>query len=77
MGSLLRVYRHVERYWRMMLRSRSHKGSVRWEAFVARKRRYPLQHPKRSLPYTRLKQYAVRCIIVCRASCGKSARDVL
>ena len=39
--------------------SRSQKGYVRWEAFVAIKRRYPLQRPKLSLPYTRLKQYAV------------------
>ena len=58
-GSLLGVYRHVERYWRTMLSSRSQKGNVRWEAFVAIKRRYPLQRPKLSLPYTRLKQYAV------------------
>jgi len=58
-GSLLGVYRHVERSWRTMLSSRSQKGYVRWEAFVAIKRRYPLQRPKLSLPYTRLKQYAV------------------
>ena len=49
-GSLLDVYRHVERYWRVMLRSRSHKGHVRWEAFLAMKRRYRLQRPKLSLP---------------------------
>ena len=46
-----------------MLRSRSQKGKVRWEVFLAIKRRYPLQRPKLSLPYTRLntrlKQYAV------------------
>ena len=58
-GSLLGVYRHVERYWREMLSSRSQKGKVRWEVFLAIKRRYPLQRPKLSLPYTRLKQYAV------------------
>ena len=51
--------RHVERYWREMLSSRSQKGKVRWEVFLAIKWRYPLQRPKRSLPYTRLKQYAV------------------
>jgi len=38
-GSLLGVYRHVERYWRTMLSSRSQKGYVRWKAFVAIKRR--------------------------------------
>jgi group II intron reverse transcriptase/maturase len=58
-GSLLGVYRHVERYWRAMLSSRSQKGKMRWEVFLAIKRRYPLQRPKLSLPYTRLKQYAV------------------
>src|SRR5262249_10130778 len=34
-GSLLGVYRHVERYWREMLSSRSQKGKVRWEVFWA------------------------------------------
>jgi RNA-directed DNA polymerase len=63
-GSLLRVYRHVEHYWREMLSSRSQKGKVRWEVFLAIKRKYPLQRPKLSLPYTRLKQYAVLCSIV-------------
>jgi hypothetical protein len=58
-GSLLGVYRHVERDWRTMLSSRSQKGHVRWEAFVAIKRRHPRQRPKLSLPYTRLQQYAV------------------
>jgi hypothetical protein len=53
------VYRHVERYWREMLSSRSQKGKIRWEVFLAIKRKYPLQRPKLSLPYTRLKQYAV------------------
>jgi hypothetical protein len=57
--SLLGAYRHVERYWREMLSSRSQKGKIRWEVFLAIKRKYPLQRPKLSLPYTRLKQYAV------------------
>ena len=42
-----------------MLSSRSQKGMVHWEVFVAIKRKYPHQRPKLSLPYTRLKQYAV------------------
>jgi group II intron reverse transcriptase/maturase len=58
-GSLLGVYRHVERYWRAMLSSRSQKGKVRWEVFLAIKRKYPFQRPKLTLPYMRLKQYAV------------------
>jgi RNA-directed DNA polymerase len=60
LGSLLRVYRSVERYWRKMLSSRSQQAQVRWEVFLAIKRTYPLQRPKLSLPYARLKQYAVR-----------------
>jgi group II intron reverse transcriptase/maturase len=58
-GSLLRVYRSVEGYWRRMLSSRSRKGYVRWEVFLAIKRTYPLQRPKLRVPYARLKQYAV------------------
>jgi RNA-directed DNA polymerase len=59
LGSLLRVYRYVEGYWRRMLSSRSRKGYVRWEVFLAIKRTYPLQRPKLRVPYARLKQYAV------------------
>jgi RNA-directed DNA polymerase len=42
-----------------MLSSRSQKGKVQWEVFLKIKSTYPLQRPKLSLPYTRLKQYAV------------------
>lgn len=59
LGSLQRVYRSIERYWRKMLSSRSQKGKVRWEVFLKIKCTYPLQLPKLSLPYTRLKQFAV------------------
>jgi hypothetical protein len=59
LGSLQRLYDNVERYWRKMLSSRSQKGKVRWEVFQQIKNTYPLSHPKLSLPYTRLKQYAV------------------
>ena len=59
LGSLQRVYRNVQRYWRKMLSSRSQKGRVRWEVFLAIKRTYPLQRPKLSLPYARVGQYAV------------------
>src|SRR5919109_4290834 len=38
LGSLLRVYRNVERYWRKMLSSRGQKGKVRWEVFLEIKR---------------------------------------
>jgi RNA-directed DNA polymerase len=59
LGSLQRIYRSIERYWRKMLSSRSQKGKVRWEVFLKIKCTYPLQLPKLSLPYTRLKQFAV------------------
>lgn len=59
LGSLKRVYRSVERYWRKMLSSRSQKGRVRWGVFLDIKRTYPLQLPKLSLPYARIRQYAV------------------
>jgi hypothetical protein len=59
LGSLLRVYRNVERYWRKMLSSRRQKGKGRWEVFLHIKRTHPLQRPKLHLPYRRLKQYAV------------------
>jgi hypothetical protein len=58
-GSLLRVYRKVERYWRARLSRRSQKGGLRWDVFVAIKGTYPLQRPKLYLPYTQLKHYAV------------------
>ena len=40
-GARLGISRHVERYWRAMLRSRSQKGKVHWEVFLTIKRRYP------------------------------------
>jgi RNA-directed DNA polymerase len=58
-GSLLRVYRHVERYWRRMLSSRNREGQLHWDVFLAIKGTYPLQRPKLYLPYTQLRQYAV------------------
>jgi group II intron reverse transcriptase/maturase len=58
LGSLLRVYRSVERSWRKMLSRRSQQGQVRWEVFFAIKRTYPLPRPKLSLPDARLKPYA-------------------
>jgi hypothetical protein len=46
MGSLPGVYRHVERYWRAMLSSRSQQRKVCWEVFLAIKRKYPLPASK-------------------------------
>jgi hypothetical protein len=44
-----------------VLRSRSQRGKVRWEVFLAIKRTCLLQRPKLSVPYRRLKQYATFC----------------
>ena len=57
--ALQRVHRFVERYWYKMLCSRSRKGHFRWEVFNRIKARWPLQRPRLSLPYQRLKAYAV------------------
>jgi RNA-directed DNA polymerase len=60
LGSLRRVDRSVERSWRTRLSSRRQKAQVRWEVFLGIKRPSPLQRPKLSLPYARLKPYTVR-----------------
>lgn len=59
LGSLQRIYRNVENYWRKMLSSRSQKGNVCWDVFQEMKSTYPLLQPKLSLPYRRIKQFAV------------------
>jgi RNA-directed DNA polymerase len=46
LGSLQRVYRSIERYWRKMLSSRSQKGKVRWEVFL--KSSAPIRYSYRS-----------------------------
>jgi group II intron reverse transcriptase/maturase len=57
--ALQRVHRAVERYWRKMLSSRSHKGHITWEVFHRIKERYPLQRPKLYLPSRELQTIAV------------------
>ena len=53
--ALQRVHRAVERYWRIMLSSRSWKGEVLWK----HKARFPLLRPKLYLPYSELQAIAV------------------
>jgi hypothetical protein len=43
--ALQRVHRAVERYWRIMLSSRSWKGQVLWKQFQQIKERFPLVRP--------------------------------
>jgi hypothetical protein len=57
--ALQRVHRAVERYWRIMLSSRSWKGQVLWQHFQQIKERFPLVRPKLYLPYSELQAIAV------------------
>jgi RNA-directed DNA polymerase len=57
--ALQRVHRAVERYWRIMLSSRSWKGEVLWKQFQQIKKRFPLVRPKLYLPYSELQAIAV------------------
>jgi RNA-directed DNA polymerase len=57
--ALQRVHRGVERYWRIMLSSRSWKGAVLWTHFQQIKARFPLVRPKLYLPYSELQAIAV------------------
>jgi hypothetical protein len=52
-------YRAVERYWRIMLSSRSWKGQVLWKQFQQIKERFPIVRPKLYLPYSELQAIAV------------------
>ncbi|MDH3899267.1 MAG: group II intron reverse transcriptase/maturase [Deltaproteobacteria bacterium] len=57
--SLFKIYRFTERYWHKMLCSRSRKSYITWERFQFLKQVFPLQRPKISLPYSRMKSFAV------------------
>jgi len=57
--ALQRVHRAVERYWRIMLSSRTWKGQVLWKQFQQIKDRLPLVRPKLYLPYSELQAIAV------------------
>ena len=57
--SLFMIYRYAERYWHKMLGSRSRKSYITWERFQSLKQVFPLQRPKLSVPYMRMKALAV------------------
>jgi hypothetical protein len=57
--SLFRIYRYTERYWHKMLSSRTQKSYITWERFNSLKQVFPLQRPKLSVPYMRMKALAV------------------
>lgn len=56
---LRRLYRIVERYWRMMLSSRSRHGYLRWDAYRRIIAQHPLQQPKLRVPYGKLRALVV------------------
>jgi len=58
-SALEKVHRFVERYWRMMLNSRSREGSVTWDVFHNIKERYPLRRPSLKLSYVEFQSFAV------------------
>ena len=57
--SLFKIHRFAERYWHKMLCSRSRKSYITWERFQSLKEVFPLQRPKLSVPYMRMKALAV------------------
>jgi RNA-directed DNA polymerase len=57
--SLFKIQRFAERYWHKMLSSRSRKSYITWERFQSLKQVFPLQRPKLSVPYMRMKVLAV------------------
>jgi group II intron reverse transcriptase/maturase len=57
--SLFKIHRFAERYWHKMLSSRSQKSYITWERFQSLKQVFPLQRPKLSVPYMRMKALAV------------------
>jgi hypothetical protein len=57
--SLFTIYRYAEGYWHKMLVSRSRKSYITWERFQSLKQVFPLQRPKLSVPYMRMKALAV------------------
>ena len=57
--SLFKIHRFAERYWHKMLCSRSRKSYITWERFNSLKQVFPLQRPKLSVPYMRMKALAV------------------
>jgi len=57
--SLFKIHRFAERYWHKMLSSRSRKSYITWERFNFLKQVFPLQRPKLSVPYMRMKALAV------------------
>jgi RNA-directed DNA polymerase len=56
--SLFKIHRFAEKYWHKMFCSRSQKSYITWEGFQSLKQMFPLQRPKLSVPYMRMKVLA-------------------
>ena len=57
--SLWAVYRHSEKYWYKMLKSRCRKSNMTWTKFDKLREYYPLQLPTLSLSFNKMKSKAV------------------
>jgi len=57
--SLHKVYEKTKQYWRRMLSSRSTKSYISWSKFKEIRALFPLLHPKLSIPYEKMKMYAM------------------
>lgn len=57
--SLYKLYRAIEWYWHKMLNSRCWKDKISWDKFHELRARFPLLRPELSIPYNRLKMYAM------------------
>ena len=58
-GSLRRIYRFAECYWRKMLSSRSQRGNINWETFQKIKQSFPLRFPRLYIPFARMSFLAI------------------
>ena len=58
-GSLRRIYRFAERYWRKMLSSLSQRGNINWETFQKIKQSFSLRFPRRYIPFARMSSLAI------------------
>ncbi|MCB1083348.1 MAG: group II intron reverse transcriptase/maturase, partial [Simkania sp.] len=57
--ALNRIYFKAVKTWKKTLSSRSQKGKLKWEKFNKILGSFPLEKPKLSIPYTRIKSLAI------------------
>lgn len=58
-NSLFKLYNKVENYFKKMLSSRSWKGKINWDKYSKIKEKFPLLRPKLSIPFGKMKAYAM------------------